>query len=227
METAAFDFTALGPRERYKLLIGTVMPRPIAWVTTVDDTGRANAAPFSFFNCLSADPPVVALGIEFRPDGTPKDTGRNIRETGVFTVNLVSDALMEAMNVTAVPFGPEVDELARAGLETRPGVAVASPRIALAPAALECRLHSFLDLGGSREVVLGTVVQAHIRADAVDARFHVDPAVLDLVGRMGGQGYAGTRDYFDLATMSEAGLAEAPATRRPRRLRPPGGEAGV
>jgi flavin reductase (DIM6/NTAB) family NADH-FMN oxidoreductase RutF len=97
-----------------------------------------------------------------------------------------------------------VDELAKAGLDTVPGVAVPCPRIALSPAALECRLHSFLDLGGSREVVLGEVVRAHLRADAVNEQFHVDPARIDAVGRMGGQGYASTRDHFDLPTMSEA-----------------------
>ncbi|MCK8784428.1 flavin reductase family protein [Roseomonas sp. NAR14] len=202
--TAGFEFAALTPRERYKILIGTVVPRPIAWVTTVDAAGRANAAPFSFFNCLSADPAILALGVEFRPDGTPKDTGRNIRETGCFTVNIVSDALVEAMNVSAVPFPAGVDELAEAGLEMRPGRAVACPHVAQAPAALECRLHSFLEIGTSREIILGEVVYAHIRADAVDARLHVDPAAIDAVGRMGGHGYAGTRERFDLPTMSEA-----------------------
>ncbi|WP_145145229.1 flavin reductase family protein [Roseomonas gilardii] len=200
--TRSFDFAALSPRERYKILIGSVVPRPIALVTTIGTDGRANAAPFSFFNCLSADPAIVALGIEFRADGTPKDTGRNIRDTGCFTVNIVSDALVEAMNVCATPFAPGVDELAEAGLEIRPGHAVACPWIARAPAALECRLHSFLEIGNSREIVLGEVLHAHLRADAVDERLHIDPAVIDAVGRMGGHGYAGTRQRFDLPTMS-------------------------
>jgi flavin reductase (DIM6/NTAB) family NADH-FMN oxidoreductase RutF len=207
MDTVGFDFTTLSARDRYKILIGTVVPRPIAWVTTVDAQGRVNAAPFSFFNCLSADPAIVALGVEFRPDGAPKDTGRNIRDSGVFTVNIVSDALLEAMNVTAVAFGPGVDELALAGLVVAPGTAIDCPRIAEAPAALECRLHSFLEIGTSREIILGEVVHAHIRADAVNERLHVDPAVLDAVGRMGGQGYASTRDRFDLPGLSEAEFA--------------------
>jgi flavin reductase (DIM6/NTAB) family NADH-FMN oxidoreductase RutF len=206
-ETVGFDFAALTARERYKILIGTVVPRPIAWVTTVDARGRANAAPYSFFNCLSADPAILALGVEFRPDGAPKDTGRNIRETGVFTVNIVSDALVEAMNVTAVPFAAGVDELALAGLTMAPGSATGCPRIAAAPAALECRLHSFLEISPSREIILGEVVHAHIRADAVDERLHVDPALIDAVGRMGGHGYATTRDRFDLPTVNEAGFA--------------------
>jgi flavin reductase (DIM6/NTAB) family NADH-FMN oxidoreductase RutF len=206
-DVASFDFTRLSPRERYKILIGTVVPRPIALVTTASPEGRANAAPFSFFNCLSADPAIVALGVEVKADGAAKDTGRNIRATGCFTVNIVSDALVEAMNICAVPFGPEVDELERAGLDVIPGTAVASPRIALAPAALECRLHSFLEIGSSREITLGEVVQAHIRADAVNDQLHIDPRLIDAVGRMGGHGYASTRDYFDLPTMSLAGFA--------------------
>jgi flavin reductase (DIM6/NTAB) family NADH-FMN oxidoreductase RutF len=217
MQTVDFAFSALTPRERYKILIGTVVPRPIAWVTTIDSEGRANAGPFSFFNCLSADPAIVALGVEFRPDGAPKDTGRNIRASGAFTVNIVSDALLEAMNVTAVPFAAGVDELALAGLEILPGTAVPSPRIARAPAALECRLHSFLDIGNSREIILGEVVHAHIRADAVNDSLHIDPAKIDAVGRMGGHGYASTRDHFDLPTMNEAAFSAGDIPQRQRK----------
>lgn len=213
--TIEFSFPALTPRERYKLLIGTVVPRPIALVTTIGPDGVANAAPFSFFNCLSADPAIVALGVEFRSDGRPKDTGRNVRNTGVFTVNIVSDAIMDAMNVCAVPFDETVDELAAAGLTARPGTAVASPWIAEAPAALECRLHSFLEIGTSREIILGEVVHAHYRSGVVDpANLHVDPVALDAVGRMGGHGYASTRDYFDLPTFSVADHAAGTYPRR-------------
>lgn len=198
-----FDFAKLSPRERYKLLIGAVVPRPIALVTTVDAQGVVNAAPFSFFNCLSADPAILALGVEYRPTGGQKDTGRNVRETLAFTVNIVSDALVEGMNVCAVPFEPGIDELAQAGLTARPGVKVPCPWIGQAPAAFECRHHTSLGIGNSREIILGEVVYAHFRADTIDAeKLYVDPAALDAVGRMGGHGYATTRDYFDLPTMS-------------------------
>lgn len=201
--TTTFDFAALTPRERYKLLIGTVVPRPIAWVTTVDTSGTVNAAPFSFFNCLSADPAIVALGVEFRPTGAQKDTGRNVRETQAFTVNIVSDALAEAMNITAVPFPAGTDELAEAKLTARPGVKVPCPWIGEAPVALECRHHTTLGIGRSREIILGEVVFAHIRSDIVDPKTHyIDAVGLDAIGRMGGHGYATTRDYFDLPTMS-------------------------
>jgi flavin reductase (DIM6/NTAB) family NADH-FMN oxidoreductase RutF len=202
-DTHCFDFAALSPHERYKLLIGAVVPRPIAWVTTCDSAGVVNAAPFSFFNCLSADPAILALGVEYRPSGAQKDTGRNIRETQVFTVNIVSDALAEAMNVTAIPFPAGVDELQAAGLTARQGVKVSSPWIGQAPVAFECRHHTTLSIGGSREIILGEVVYAHFRKDTVNvSNLHVDPAAVDAIGRMGGHGYSTTRDYFDLHTMS-------------------------
>jgi flavin reductase (DIM6/NTAB) family NADH-FMN oxidoreductase RutF len=198
----AFDFAELGPRERYKLLIGTVVPRPIAWVTTIGPEGVVNAAPYSFFNCLSADPAIVALGVENKPDMRFKDTAHNIRMTEEFTVNIVSDDLVEAMNVTAIPFSNGVDELARAGLTAVPGRLVRCPRIGEARAALECRRYVTVAVGKSREIILGQVVGMHLRAGIVDTKNHyVDAAGLDAIGRMGGHGYSRTREYFDLPTI--------------------------
>src|SRR3712207_6209894 len=147
--TRAFDFRSLGPCDRYKLLIGTVVPRPIAWVTTVDLDGRVNAAPYSFFNCLSADPPILALGVENWPDMRFKDTAHNIRLTEEFTVNIVSDALVEAMNATAVPFPPEVDELATAGLTAVPGAGVRRPGRRVGPGVPERPPLQGLPVGGA------------------------------------------------------------------------------
>lgn len=201
----SFAFSALTPRERYKLLIGAVVPRPIALVTTISKDGIVNAAPFSFFNCLSADPAILALGVEYRPTGPQKDTGRNVRETLAFTVNIVSDAMAEAMNACAVPFEPGIDELAQAGFTARPGTSVPCPYIAEAPAAFECRQHTTLGIGNSREIILGEVLHAHFAPGIVNpATLHVDPEALDALGRMGGQGYARTRDRFDLPTMTVA-----------------------
>jgi flavin reductase (DIM6/NTAB) family NADH-FMN oxidoreductase RutF len=201
----SFAFSALTPRERYKLLIGAVVPRPIALVTTISKDGIVNAAPFSFFNCLSADPAILALGVEYRPTGPQKDTGRNVRETLAFTVNIVSDAMAEAMNACAVPFEPGIDELAQAGFTARPGTSVPCPYIAEAPAAFECRQHTTLGIGNSREIILGEVLHTHFAPGIVDpATLHVDPEALDALGRMGGQGYARTRDRFDLPTMTVA-----------------------
>lgn len=207
-----FDFAELDARARYKLLIGTVIPRPIAFVTTLSKDGRRNAGPFSFFNVLTHDPAIVAIGVENYADGRMKDTSRNIRDTEEFIVHIVDDALAAQMEICAIKFGPDVDELAEAGLETIPGKAVRAPRILTAPAALECRRYMTLEVGKAREIILGEVVGIHIRADAVDpATLHVDQPLMDAIGRMGGHTYARTRDQFDIRTLSveehEAGKA--------------------
>jgi flavin reductase (DIM6/NTAB) family NADH-FMN oxidoreductase RutF len=200
-----FDFSALSARDRYKLLIGTVIPRPIAFVTTVDEHGRVNAAPFSFFNCLSADPAIVAIGVENHADMTFKDTARNIRRTEEFTINIVDDAMVDGMNVCAVAFPPDVDELAAARLTAVPGTHVRCPRIGEAPASLECRRYLTLEVGRSREIILGEVLAVFVREGVVDrSKKYVDQRAMDAIGRMGGDGYALTRDYFDLPTPSLA-----------------------
>jgi flavin reductase (DIM6/NTAB) family NADH-FMN oxidoreductase RutF len=200
-----FDFAGLDARERYKLLIGTVIPRPIAFITTVSKDGRRNAGPFSFFNVLTHDPAIVAIGVENYEDGRMKDTSRNIRDTEDFTVHIVDDALAAQMEICAVKFGPHVDELAEAGLETAPGKAVKSPRIVSAPAALECRRYMTLEVGKAREIILGQVLGIHIRADIVDpSRLHVDQQKMDAIGRLGGHSYARTRDQFDIRTLTVA-----------------------
>jgi flavin reductase (DIM6/NTAB) family NADH-FMN oxidoreductase RutF len=197
----SFDFRTLSARDRYKLMIGTVVPRPIALVTTVDLQGRVNAAPFSFFNCLSADPPILALGVENHPDMAFKDTARNVRETEVFTVNIVSHAIAEAMHVCAIGFPPGIDELTAAGLTARPGTVVASPWIAEAPAAFECRRYVTVEVGRSRQIIMGEIVFAHYQGDVVDpANLHVDPARLDAIARLGGNTCSTIRDRFDMVT---------------------------
>lgn len=197
----AFDFAELSAREAYKVMIGTIVPRPIAWVTTISPDGVVNAAPYSFFNCLSADPPILALGVENKPDRNFKDTAWNIRMTECFTVNIVDRANVEAMAVTAAAFAPEVDELDMAGLTAVPGDVVACPRIAEAPVAFECERYLGIAVSSAREIILGRIVRAHIREDIIDpATFNSDHEKLDALGRMGGNGYSGTFDYFDLPT---------------------------
>jgi flavin reductase (DIM6/NTAB) family NADH-FMN oxidoreductase RutF len=196
-----FDFASLPATNVYKLLISTIVPRPIAWVTTQDLDGSVNAAPFSFFNCVSGDPPVVCFGIGGRAPGDAKDTGGNIRRTGQFVVNLVSYQLAQQMNVTAIEFGKEVDELAQAGLTTAPSVRVRPPRIAEAPVSIECERLVIVEVGVDRAVILGRVVAMHIADDCVldPVRCHVDTPRLDLIGRMHGAGwYARTTDRFEM-----------------------------
>ena len=196
-----FDLSALDATNAYKLLVSTVVPRPIAWVTTQDLDGSVNAAPFSFFNAVSGNPPVVAIGIGGRAPGDVKDTGGNIRRTGQFVVNMVSDALAAAMNVTAIDFDKSINELSEAGLTTAASAKVAPPRIAEAPVAFECERLVIVEVGVDRAVVLGRVVAIHIKDEFVldPARCYVDTPKLDLIGRMHGSGwYSRTRDRFDM-----------------------------
>lgn len=206
----AINFADITARQAYKEMIGTVVPRPIAWVTTVSPEGIVNAAPYSFFNCLSADPPILALGVENKPDRSFKDTASNIRQTEVFTVNIVDVANAEAMAATAAAFAPEVDELEMAGLTAVPGVAIPCPRIAEAPVSFECRRYVSIAVSSAREIILGKIEMAHVRADIIDLdTFYSDPLKLDAIGRMGGDGYSRTRDGFDLPTPSVAEVIDA------------------
>lgn len=196
-----FDFSTLTERERYKLLIGTVIPRPIALITTLGLDGRANAGPFSFFNVLSHDPAIVAIGVENYADHRFKDTARNIRETEEFTIHICDTTMVEQMEICAVKFGPDVDELAEAGFATAPGEMVRSPRILAAPAALECRRYMTLEIGKAREIILGQVLGVFVRSDAVNpANLHIDQHAIDAIGRLGGYSYTRTQDQFEVKT---------------------------
>ena len=196
-----FDFAEIDATHQYKLLISTVVPRPIAWVVSQDSKGRINAAPFSFFNAFSDDPPIVGIGIGSRKTGHPKDTRANIAETRGFVVNLVSENLAEAMNVTAIDFHAGTNDLLEAGLTTLPTVHVKPPRIAESPVAMECELFQIIEMGEENALVLGRVLAMHIHDDAVlDAkRSHIDTPRLKLLGRMHGTGwYARTSDLFQM-----------------------------
>lgn len=196
-----FDFNALTSENCYKLLVSTVVPRPIAWVVTQDIDGRLNAAPFSFFNAFSQDPPIVCIGIGGRGPGDVKDTGNIIRRTGEFVVNLVSEEAAEQMNVTAIEFPADVDELAQAGLTTQPCRHVRPPRIAESPVSLECRRYMTVEVGNERAIVMGQVLAIHVRDEAVidPVRCYIDTPSLKLIGRMHGRGwYARTSDRFEM-----------------------------
>lgn len=203
-----FDFSELNERERYKLLIGTVIPRPIALVTTLSADGRPNAGAFSFFNVLTHDPAIVAIGVENHADMRLKDTARNIRETEEFTVHITDSVMVEKMEICAIKFGPEVDEIAEAGLTTVPGDMVRSPRILEAPAALECRRTMTLEVSRAREIILGEVLGVFVREDLVNERLHVDQHGMDAIGRLGGYSYTRTRDQFEIVTPSVEQWAE-------------------
>lgn len=194
-----FEVDALKPQQIYNLLIGLVAPRPIALVTSLNETGTLNAAPFSAYNYLCTDPPVVALGVTNRPGGefVPKDTARNIRRTREFVVNVVTEDLASAMNICATDFPSEVSEIEMAGLETEPSQIVKVPRIKQAHAALECEEFTSMEIGNSR-IILGKVVAMYVEDQFVDpAGPYILSEALHSIGRMNGLGgYVKTRDAF-------------------------------
>ncbi len=200
-----FNFEELPPRECYKLLVSTVTPRPIAWVVSLDANGTLNAAPFSFFNAFSGDPPVVGIGVGSHKPPEPKDTRANIRETGEFVVNLVSEETAAAMNITAIEFNRGVNELGKTKLTTIPSSRVKPPRIAESPVALECKLMQIVELGPNNGLVLGRVVAMHVRDDAVidPAKNYINTPKLHLIGRMhGASWYVRTTDLFEMPRIS-------------------------
>jgi flavin reductase (DIM6/NTAB) family NADH-FMN oxidoreductase RutF len=197
-----FDMRALPPGKRYKILTSTVFPRPIAWVVTQSDEGLVNAAPHSFFNALGDDPAMVVLGLlKHHVRGDDKDSAANIKTNGEFVISLVREADVAAMNLTAVDCPRSVSELAYAGIETLPSLAIKPPRIATSPVSFECKLLQIVEIGTRQTVVLGEILQAHIDdAFILDAeRLHIDSPAMQLIGRTHGSGwYARTRDQFQV-----------------------------
>lgn len=199
-----FDPAAENPQNIYKLLIGAVVPRPIALVSSLSAEGVPNLAPFSFFNAVCADPPIICFAVS-RPGAASgarvkKDTLANVEATGEFVVNIVSENIAGQMNLTAGNYPPEVDEFALAGFTPAPSVKVKPARAAESKVSFECRVHQIVTLsdrpmGGS--LVLGEIVMIHA-ADAVVTDFRVDPELLQAIGRMGGLTYTRTRDRFDI-----------------------------
>ena len=195
------DFAALGAAEAYRWMTATVTPRPIAWVSTRSADGVDNLAPFSFFQVVCDDPPTLMLSIGARADGGEKDTLRNLRERGELVIQLVSMAQADAMNATAAGFPHGVSEFERCGVAATPSERVAPSRVAGAAVAFECVLASIQPYPTKRpshHLVFAEVLLAHIDDAALGDARHIDPAKLDLVGRLGGSAYVTTRDVFHL-----------------------------
>ena len=189
----------------YKLMIGAIVPRPIAWVSSVDKNGVRNLAPFSFFTGVCANPPIVCFCPVNRVAPTTemplrKDTLRNIYETGEYVINVVPEKLVAQMNITAAEVAADVDEFELAGLTVAPSVVVRVPRVAESPVNMECKLVQVIEINGEPlggNLVLGRVVRFHIRQDLL-TKYRIDPGKLDAVGRMAGATYSRTRDRFEL-----------------------------
>lgn len=202
---SGLSFPDLDPRDRYKLLCGVVVPRPIAFVTTLDENGAVNAAPFSFFNVFSEDPPLVVLGLQHKADQSPKDTTRNIHRDGEFVIHMVDEALASAMNDCAVDFPSGDSEVAATGLATLPSVDIKVPRLAAAPFALECRRHVSLTFGPGRELLVGEVLRLHARDGLLDqAKMYIDIEAYRPIGRLFGNLYTTQRDIFAMTRESHA-----------------------
>ena len=198
------DPKTLKPESTYKLLIGCVVPRPIAWVSTVGADGVNNLAPFSFFMGVCGDPPTIAFSSGPRAKDH-KDTVRNAEHTGDFVVNIVDDDRAEAMNLSSGEYPAGVDEFALTGLTAAPGVKVRAPRVLEAPVSLECRVARVVPVGnGPHSLVLGEIVYFHVREDVYDtATGRIDIARLKPVGRLAGHQYAYIHDIFEMKRPNE------------------------
>lgn len=191
---ATFELSNIPSVDRYKLLTGLIVPRPIGWIGTMDKDGIRNLAPYSFFNCVSATPPIVVVGTGHRR-GAPKDTLNNLRDTGEFTVSIVTEEVAEAMNMTSADLSPDVDEFAEAGLRPVVGSSVAAPYVGEAKAALECEVNQILPLGKppTTWLVVADVRTIHVADDLLDGT-RVDAQRLKAVGRFAGSQYSTTAD---------------------------------
>jgi flavin reductase (DIM6/NTAB) family NADH-FMN oxidoreductase RutF len=193
------DFAALTPSERYKLLIGLVIPRPIAWISTMSEAGVPNCAPFSFFNVFSEAPPLCMVSFNARTDGHIKHTLKNIRRSGEFVVNLVDEATANAMHISSYEFPEQESEFEQAGLTPVPARLVAQPRIEQAAAALECRVERRLQWGTGREIVIGEILLVHARDGIIDPQSkRVSETGYRPIGRLYANRYCTTRQRFDL-----------------------------
>jgi len=187
--------SALNAHDRYKILVSFVLPRPIAWVTTIGPTGVVNAAPFSFFNVFAEDPPLIMVAINKRPDGRVKDTALNIERTGEFVVNITDEPLAKAMHESSGDFPPEVGEPSYLGLRLAPSTDIAPPRLAAAPWAMECRTWQRITVKDDRQLLIGEGIRFHIRDELWDnERMRVHTEKYHPVGRMFADRYCRTDD---------------------------------
>ena len=203
MRMTGIDISKLPAQEAYKILLGAVAPRPIAWVSTINAAGVTNLAPFSFFNGICGKPPAVLFCPSNPVDREIKDTLRNVRETRQFVVNIVTESNVEKANLTSATYPFGVSEFEEVGLTPLESVVVRPPRVAESPIHLECELIQIVEVGepapGSGNVVIGRVVYAHVAEEAWNgARHHIDIGKIKQVSRLAGNNYAPVREVFSL-----------------------------
>ena len=190
------DPARLDRRAAYKLMISVIVPRPIAFVSTVSASGKGNLAPFSFFNGISSHPPFLMIAVG-RRNGERKDTWRNIEETGEFVVNVVVPEIVDPMVLSSQELPPEVDEIHLTGLTPLPSRRVRPCRIAESPVNMECRLERLVEIGGTA-LIVGEVLLYHVRDDLVE-KGRVDPRRLRPVARLGDDYYSWLGELFERA----------------------------
>lgn len=189
----------LPPREASRLMLSIIAPRPIAWVSSVGADGSLNLAPFSFFTAVSANPPTVMIAVGARK-GRPKDTLRNVQETGEFVIHIVDETLAEAMNLTSGEWEYGVNEFEVARLETQPSLEVKPPRVAAAPVAMEAKLVQIVPVEAtSSTLILGRILRYHVRADLLRPNGLIDPSLLRPITRLGGEEYATIGRVFEMS----------------------------
>jgi len=197
----SFDPLYESPQDIYRLMVGAVVPRPIAFVSSMDERGVLNLAPFSYFSAVCSKPPTVLFCPAVRTSsGATKDTLRNIQATKEFVINIVSEEIASEMNACSAEVAPEVDEFVLSGLTPLGSAVVRVARVAESPVQMECTLREVItisDQPGGGSIVIGNVVRFHVREDIID-NFRIDPDKLQAVGRMGGPTYCRTLDRFDL-----------------------------
>lgn len=181
-EITVVDAAELSARKAFGLLKAAVVPRPVAWTSTISPGGIPNLAPFSFFTVVSSLPPMVLLSVEYQPDGRLKDSAANIEATGEFVINIAPATMAESVDLTSTDVDPVVDEFVLAGVTPAPCRWVRPPRIAESPISLECRLHTTVQPGSDR-LIIGEVVAFHLDTSVLDPAGRVDTALLDPVAR--------------------------------------------
>lgn len=197
------DIQALPIKERYKLMTGLIVPRPIAWVSTINTEGLPNLAPYSFFSGITTNPPSLLFvpGVRAINSGL-KDTLVNVQETGEFVVNIVNETLLEQMNITATELPPEINEFEEAGLTPAPSLKVKAPRVKESPVNFECKVMQIVPIGdgdvGSAWIVIGEILHIHVHEGIINNKNHVDTKKLSPVARLAGPNYATLSEMIEV-----------------------------
>jgi flavin reductase (DIM6/NTAB) family NADH-FMN oxidoreductase RutF len=178
----------LDPNQIYKLMTSIIVPRPIAWISTVSKDGIYNLAPFSYFAGISSEPPLLMVSIGKRDEKNKKDTWQNIEDTGEFVVNMVTKELLDKMNISAVSFEPDIDEFEKSGLTAAPSDIVKAPLVAESPVNIECEKFEILEIG-EMGIIFGKMLKIHVKDDLINEKGYIDTTKLEIIGRLGGANY--------------------------------------